>query len=52
MKIFLIYFLLFLLNCVALNQLYIANFAGNGTQGYSGEYLPATSSQIVPNGIW
>jgi hypothetical protein len=28
------------------------NFAGNGTTGYIGENIPATSAEIVPQGVW
>jgi hypothetical protein len=34
------------------SELFITNFAGNGTTGYLGENLPATSAEMNPTGLW
>jgi hypothetical protein len=33
-------------------ELLLTNFAGNGTTGYLGENLPATSAEMNPTGLW
>jgi hypothetical protein len=34
------------------SELFVTNFAGNGTTGYLGENLPATSAEMNPTGLW
>jgi hypothetical protein len=36
----------------ATDLLYVTDFAGNGTTGYLGENLAATSSEMYPRGLW
>jgi hypothetical protein len=53
-----IYLYVFLLLCISLRrcrsapELYVTSFAGNGTAGYTGENIPATSAEIIPRGVW
>jgi hypothetical protein len=43
---------IFLHVCRGAAELYVTNFAGNGTTGYLGENLPATSAEMNPTGLW
>jgi hypothetical protein len=38
--------------CRGATELFVTNFAGNGTVGYLGENLPATSAEMNPTGLW
>jgi hypothetical protein len=33
-------------------ELFLTDFAGDGSSGYLGENLPATSTEIYPRGLW
>jgi hypothetical protein len=38
--------------CESATELYLTNFAGNGTRGYLGENLPATATEMSAQGVW
>jgi hypothetical protein len=38
--------------CRGATELYLTDFAGNGTTGYLGQNLPATSTELSPQGLW
>jgi hypothetical protein len=49
---FLLFFSVLIFYCRAASQLYLTNFAGNATTGYTGENIAATSAEMAPQGIW
>jgi hypothetical protein len=42
----------FLHVCRGATELYLTDFAGDGTVGYLGENLPAISAELYPTGLW
>jgi hypothetical protein len=54
MKTLLCFLLIFtvLRVCESATELFLTNFAGNGSTGYSGENIPATAAQMATQGVW
>jgi hypothetical protein len=50
--LFFLLFKIFVSVCRGAAVLYLTNFAGNGTTGFLGENLPATSAEMNPTGLW
>jgi hypothetical protein len=50
--LFFLLFEIFLPAFRAATELFLTDFAGDGTSGYLGENLPATSTEIAAGGLW